>query len=114
MVSMEGKLSDREKLVGVEDTVAREILAITTRVLCEKFLALKQEGTIMEHRQSFQVLASLLQELPEVLESDFIKWKLLNPTLIFNILKSGGKFNLSKIRCFILINIFTKYIYSKP
>ena len=42
--------------------------------LCQKFLAIRQEGTIAEYRREFEVLSALLTEIfDEVLESTFVK-----------------------------------------
>ena len=42
-------------------------------ILCEKFLALKQEGTVREYLCLFELLAAMLEGMPEqVQESTFI------------------------------------------
>lgn len=65
MIAMGGSKEAIRKLAGIPATTAASFRPTQEGNLCEKFLAVQQEGTVAEFQRAFEVLATMLKGIPD-------------------------------------------------
>lgn len=65
MVAMDRDEDSISQLEPIPATVTNAIPANPRGKLCEKFLAIKQEGTVAEFRRNFEALTNISREVME-------------------------------------------------